>query len=338
MFIRFCLIFLVYINQILTFAQSESCAAINFEEVIVISNRQPNKSSEKLTFENKIDPSGKLGFYLVHQSGENDLHVTLIDSSFFVSQLTSRNTNWVLFIHGDSKTFEQAAIRGLKIQKTHNISVIVFSWPTKEPDINGIKNFRNSKHHAKRTAEQVASLLNTLKLVREYHPDFWKKHTLSLFAHSLGNYLLELLVSENLLPQPQSIIFDNIILNAAAVNQKHHKNWLEKIKIQNQIFVISNRHDFNLKGVRIFTSAGKQLGEIVKPAFCENASYIDFSKSVGLRFPTGTTHTFFIGSITDKSENIRNFYTDILHGRTPELTDGEKFQARKNNGSYNILF
>ncbi len=338
MYVRSCLIFVIFINQLLSFSQSELCTAINPDEVIVISNRLVTKSSNMYTFENKVDPSGKLGFYLVNQSSENELNITLVDSSFFVSQLISRSSNWVLFIHGDSKTFEDAAIRGLKIQKTHNIGVIVFSWPTKEPNINGSKNFRNSMLQAENTVAHVASLINTLKLIRESHPEFWIDHTLSLFAHSLGNYLLELLVRENLLPQPQSKIFDNIVLNAPAVNQKHHKNWLDKIKIQNQIFVISNRHDFNLKGVRIFTSAGKQLGEIVKPPFSENAYYIDFSKSVGFRFPTGTTHTFFIGSIPEKSENIRCFYTDILHGRSPDLTDEKKFQARKINGSYNIIF
>jgi hypothetical protein len=322
----------------LVFSQPESSAAINVDEVIVISNRQPNKSSEKLTFENRVDSSGQLGYYLVNQSGENEPHITLIDSSFFVSQLTKGNNNWVLFIHGDSKTFEDAAVRGLKIQKTHNIRVIVFSWPTKEPGINGSRNFRNSRRQAEITVGHVASLFNTLKLVRKSHPDFWKEHTLSLFAHSLGNYLLELLVRENLLPQPQSIIFDNIVLNSAAVNQKNHNTWLDQFKMQNQIFVISNRHDFNLKGVRIFTSWGKQLGEIVKPAYSENAYYVDFSKSVGFRFPTGTTHTFFIGPVTEKSENIRSFYTDILHGRTPDITDEKRFQARKYNGSYNILF
>ncbi len=338
MYIRACFAFLVFISQILFFFQLELFAAINPDEILVISNRQPNRSADMLTFENEVDPSGKLGFYSVNQSDENKLKVTVIDSAFLISQLTNRGSNWVLFIHGDSKSFEDAAIRGLKIQKTYNIGVIVFSWPTKEQGVNGRKNFRNSKYQAENTVVHLASLIHTMRLIRESHPDFWVNHTLTLFAHSLGNYLLELLVSENLLPQPHNIVFDHIVLNAPAVNQKHHKKWLEKIEMQRQIFVISNRHDFNLKGVRIFTSAGKQLGEIVEPPFSENAYYVDFSKSVGFRFPTGITHTYFIGSIPDKSETIHCFYSDILHGRMPDFTDGKKFQSRKSKGTYDILF
>lgn len=335
---RACLVVLLFISQLMFLFQVELCAAINPDEVIVISNRQPKNTDGMLSFENKVDPSEKLGFYLVKQSDENTLTTSLIDSIYFVSQLTKPGISWVVFVHGDSKTFEEAATRGLKIQQKHNIGVTVFSWPTKEPGANGRNNFRNSKRQAELTVVQLASLMHILQLSRESHPDHYTEHSLSLFAHSLGNYLLKGLVRNNLLPQPQSIIFDNIVLNAPAVNQLHHKNWLNEINLQQQLFVISNRHDFNLKGVRIFTSAGKQLGEIVKPPFSEHAYYIDFSKSVGFRFPTGTTHTYFIGSIPDKSENIRCFYTDILHGRVPDFADDKRFRARKSNGTYDILF
>ena len=50
----------------------------------------------------------------------------------------------------------------------------------------------------------------------------------------------------------------------------------KKIKIQDKLYITSNKSDFNLKGLHIFTKNGKQLGEKITPVLASNANYIHF--------------------------------------------------------------
>jgi hypothetical protein len=97
-----------------------------------------------------------------------------------------------------------------------------------------------------------------------------------------------------------------VVVNAA-VNQKNHNLWAEQLIFQKRLCITCSRQDFNLKGVRILTKDGKQLGEKIKEPLATNAQYVNFSKAAGFRFPTGTTHIYFIGEVPDKSINVKSF-------------------------------
>jgi hypothetical protein len=158
-----------------------------------------------------------------------------------------------------------------------------------------------------------------------------------MLFHSLGNLYMKKLIKQNLQSGLPESLFDNIILNAAAVNQENHKEWVEKLRIQDQLYITCNKQDFNLKGVRIFTSDGKQLGEKIKSPLAINATYIQFNKSVGFRFPTGQTHTYFIGKIPAVNNNVKACYYDLFHGSNPNLGNENKFMTRKDGLGYEIL-
>jgi hypothetical protein len=161
---------------------------------------------------------------------------------------------------------------------------------------------------------------------------------LSMFIHSLGNAYPEKLVNNKLQAYRLDHVFDNVVLNAAAVNQEGHKMWVEQLDFQQRLYITCNKQDFNLKGVRIFTKDGKQLGEKVKEPLATNASYVHFSKAVGFRFPTGTTHTYFIGEVADESVIIRSFFTALMHGEPIDLSQTDKFVPRDDGLGYNIIF
>ena len=82
----------------------------------------------------------------------------------FLRETSLIDNDWLLFVHGDSKTFEQAVMRGYDIQHLHNINVIVYSWPTKDPEYNGIKNFKNSKQNVILSMDHFETLLLILKI------------------------------------------------------------------------------------------------------------------------------------------------------------------------------
>lgn len=325
------LVFLCFlVNPFELLAEKDKLAFEKNSEILVITNRVTHLTTSKSPiFENTVDTSGQLKFYTVRKDDERNLELFEMTSSDLVSKMVTTYNNWVLFVHGDSKTFEDAVLRGFKIQELHHVNVVVFSWPSKQNRVVGSKNFRISKKHVEQSLEHFSYLIHFFKHIRESHHIFFKKHSLSLFMHSLGNYYLELFIKKKQPLKSTPIVFDNIIINAAAVSQRHHKSWVNQLQMQENIFIISNTHDFNLKGLRLFAMRGRQLGEVVRVPFSEKAYYINFTRSVGFRFPTGTTHTYFINAIPKKSDNIRLFYTEILHGRMPDLTDEQRFEISK---------
>ncbi len=243
--------------------------------------------------------------------------------------------DWLLLIHGDSKAPVDAAVRGLEVQNLHHVKVLVFSWPSKKDTQNGLNNYQNSRMNV---VDGLAHFRELLLIIQKYKQSYiWPKgNKLSLFMHSLGNYYLEQAVKEDILGGLDSNLFDNIIINAAAVEQEDHAVWVEKLKISRRIYIISNEKDFNLRGARMFTKAHKQLGGPVEPPLASNAFYINFTEAVGFKLPTWVSHTYFVGEMPAKSRNIKNFYTTILHGDEADFSNMKMFKLRDDGLTYDI--
>jgi esterase/lipase superfamily enzyme len=306
--------------------------------IYVITNRVIDSSQINQSFLNRVKSDPGLTFMQVIYHGNDSLEIVPMDSTRFISGIQGKYNDWLLFVHGDSKTFRQAVMRGFDIQELYDVNVIVFSWPSKDPEINGIKNFKNSRQNVIASNGHFTSAICLMRSFRELNPDFQSGARLSMFFHSLGNYYLENLVKQTKSFCGPPAVFDNLILNAAAVNQEQHNEWLEKLHFQQRIYVTSNKSDFNLKGVRIFTKDGKQLGEKIKPPLHPAAIYVNFTKAVGFRFPTGTTHTYFIGEVPDKSMNIKLFFGNMMHGLEPDLQDARMFKTRSDGLGHDIIF
>lgn len=331
-------IFIFFIISI-TLAQKIESAYINNLEsgttIYAITNRAVENNNIPL-YSNQIRNSQNLDYLSITYYQPDSLVTIKLDSSDFLNRICDVKNDWLLFVHGDSKTFEQAIMRGFDIQYYHNVNVIIFSWPTKDSELNGIKNFKNSQKNAKASVNHFAELMKFMGVFKDSNPAFNNGNKLSVFFHSLGNSLIENMVIKDINNSEKSIIFDNLILNSAAVNQLNHKHWVEKLSFQNRVYITSNKSDFNLKGVRIFTKDGKQLGEKIKQPVAVNTCYINFSDAIGLRTPTGTTHTFFIGEVPEENETIRRIYYNLFHGNTINLSDTTTFTKRKNGVGYNV--
>ncbi|MBN1414647.1 MAG: alpha/beta hydrolase, partial [Bacteroidales bacterium] len=280
----------------------------------VITNRLNDTFSDDcLMLLNYIDFNKPLKIYEYKHTADS-IYCNKIKTFDDYMALSEAYNDWLVFVHGDRKTFSDAVIRGLEIQNLHHIKVLVFSWPSKIEKGNGLKNFNNSKINAASGVVKFKELLLLLQEYKKKHQWHEKPYHLSLFLHSLGNYYLERLVKDSLLADLDSNLFDNLIINAAAVNQEAHANWIDRLNIQKRIYITSNKQDFNLNGVRIFSNSGKQLGERLKLPLSSRAYYINFTRAIGFTLPTSDSHTYFIGRITNNSENIKDFYTDLFHG------------------------
>lgn len=338
----------ILIFQVLTFyanniqansSDSSSFSNLNFEDTIyVFTNRSIDTISDVIHFNNDVNVNAGLTILRVSKDKAGKLTNHLININDFFAQTSKKKSDWLLFVHGDSKTYNQSVKRGLDIQLSHKLNVIVFSWSSKEPDFNGLKNLNNSKRNLIKSMDHFIELLDYMESFKKLNPVFQEGKNLSILLHSLGNFYLENLVKNNLYPNKTDTIFSNMILNSAAVNQKNHHEWVKQINIQERIYITNNKYDFTLKGLHIFSKSGNQLGEKAKKQIAENAKYISFTKSVGFRFPTGQTHTYFIGNVPRESKNIRNFYFDIFHGYQIDLTNETQFLKSSNKPHYHIVY
>lgn len=284
---------------------------------------------------NEIDRKNSLRLFKTEIIGDS-IYCSTADESFLPRLFAEPGKDWVLLIHGDSKAPVDAAVRGLEIQNTHDVKVITFSWPSRMDTRDGLKNFSNSRQNVEAGLPHLRELFLMLKRYRSSY--IWpKENKLSLIMHSLGNFYLELAVKEQMLEGIDSL-FDNIIINAAAVEQEGHAGWVGKLRIARRIYITLNKGDFNLKGARTFTRAGIQLGAVVEPPLAVNADYIHFSDAVGFKLPTWLSHTYFVGEIPAGSDNIRAFYRTIFHGGEAELNNQAMFRIRDDAKGYDIIY
>lgn len=304
--------------------------------IYVITNRETVLSGKTFLYTNQPRNNLSLDYYRCTYFSPDSIVKVKLDSSAFLCEIQYRTGDWLVSVHGDNKTFKTAIWRGLDIQYKYNINVLVFSWPSKDPDARGLKNYKNSQMNLVKSYGNFIQLLLFLKKFRNNRPEHRTEQRISLFCHSLGNQYLKMLASDDEHILDFSRLFDNVILNAAAVDQKDHKAWLEKINIQKNLYVTANKQDVNLKGLHIFTKGGKQLGEKITHPLASNAVYIHFNKSVGLRFPTGTTHTYFIGGKSDTCAHINLFYKSIFHGKSVDVQNKVMFMKRKDGLGFEI--
>ena len=75
--------------------------------------------------------------------------------------------------------------------------------------------------------------------------------------------------------------------------------------------------DRNLNGLRIISKYKFLLGEKLSMPLSDSVTYFNFSNSIGGKWPPGRSHTFFVGKVNNKSQNIRQYYSDIFHGIMP---------------------
>lgn len=305
--------------------------------ITVITCRQSDSLSENsLAFENAIDDSGPLKIYEFKYCRDTIICARMKALSN-VKSLTGACNDVILYVHGHYKSFEDAAISGLKIQNLYHIKVIVYSWPSMMSKGPGAKNYLSSERNVELGASKFRELLLMVQKFKGMNDQYADPCHLSLCLHSLGNYYLERIVKDSLLYGIDNKMFDNIIMCAPAVSRDGHAAWLDKLTIQNRIYITSNRHDFNLAGVKVFTDSGIQLGKDPGSPLSLKGNYINFTKAVGFLFPTGATHNYFTGKMALKSEKIREFFDTVFHGKAINLSDSTMFSFRHDRLGYDFI-
>jgi len=239
-----------------------------------------------------------------------------------LSQIDNGN-DILLFVHGHGKNLPLVLTRSNQIQERYGVSLLVFDWPSKN------SNFNKSLSRVRRCGENFYNLLLQIKEYRQEKMEAGQH--LSLLMHSLGNYFITHMVVNGNNQYMEEKIFDNIIMNAAAVRAKEHVEVISRLKIQDRIYVVYNNSDRVLRGAHLLT-VGKMLGNLPLDPLAPNASYVDFS------LVAGSEHTYFAGyhQFEEDLPAIKHFYRGAFHGEDVDLSNPSLFTTDENKKIYQV--
>ncbi len=221
----------------------------------------------------------------------------------------------LLFVHGHGKSLPAVLTRGHQIADRYDVSMILFDWPSYN------SNFNKSLSRVRRCGENFYNLLLQLQEYRS--SNLQAGQHVSMLLHSLGNYFLTHLVVNGNNQYIEGKIFDNIIMNSAAIRSKEHGEVLSQIGMQENLYVIFNKNDKVLRGAHLLT-AGKMLGNVVIEPLAKGVSYIDFTAVAG------TQHTYFAGYHPFEFDvpAFEQVFDAAFHGHRVDLSRPEMFSRQ----------
>lgn len=293
------------------------------EKFLIITNRPYIEDDPKgEIFHNKISEFRKVTYLLAACDGERWLLKRVND---FMEGITAINNgrDILLFVHGHGKSLTSVLTRGFQVGDKYDVSMIIFDWPSMN------SNFNKSLSRVRRCGENYYNLLLQLQeyRTRNLQPD---QH-LSMLLHSLGNYFLTHLVVNGNNQYMNGLIFDNIIMNAAAVRSKEHGEVVSQIKMQENLYVIFNKNDRVLRGAHLLTS-GKMLGNMAIKPLATGATYIDFTPVAGKE------HTFFAGYHQFEYDlpAFNHVFNTAFHGEKVDLSDPTMFSRKGSDPIWSV--
>lgn len=285
------------------------------QKFLIVSNRPyiPDAMDGEL-FPNEVSEFRKVSYLLAACDGDKWL-LKELDGFTEGMKAIDNGRDMLLFVHGHGKSMPAVLTRGYQIADRYDVSMILFDWPSFN------SNFNKSLSRVRRCGENYYNLLLQLQEYRS--SNMQSGQHLSMLLHSLGNYFLTHLVVNGNNQYIEGKIFDNIIMNSAAIRSKEHGEVLSQIGMQENLYVIFNNNDKVLRGAHILT-AGKMLGNVVIEPLAKEASYIDFTAVAG------TQHTYFAGYHQFEFDLpvFEQVFDIAFHGGKVNLSNPELFSRK----------
>ena len=235
--------------------------------------------------------------------------------------------NCVFFVHGYNTNLLSAIENANKVKELYDTEVILFSWPSLGAgeserhlgkDLIGTLNYKRDKRVAKRSVDALDKTFATLS---KYFDHTRKDgidcgQNVNLLVHSMGNYILKHIYKSTIY-SGQTLLFDNVFLVAADVNNADHEQFVDKIPHRRRVYIAINENDYALKWSRRKLGEEQQarLGHYTRNLSSKLATYFDFTESKHV----DSSHSYF----TDKSvENpvVFKLFNEILNGNRGERT------------------
>ncbi len=280
------------------------------QRILVISNRY-FKPGENYRLIRGLQPRYGMFQFIAGTIGDSAFILPIANLDETTRYLPA-NRDFLVYVDGHGKTFDQVLARGFELTDRFNINMLVFDWPTDYLAL------RKTAYVADEVAPNFVIAMNKFNVL---HEKYYPGSAVSAIFHSMGNHIIKDVAGKQLLKYMPKNLFSNIILNSAAVKQANHAKWVERLNIQKEIYITINQHDKTLRGAKILRLANQLgLGYSGKPA--GNAIYINFSSI------ETTEHNLFLGrsSVEKYNKYLYGFYVKVLHGKEMDFQNETVFQ------------
>jgi hypothetical protein len=280
--------------------------------ILVISTRY-FKPQDDFALKRGLHPRLKMFYFIVNFSG-NKGSVESFGNLEEALKYMPEDRDFLVFVDGHGKTFNQALERGFELNERYNINVIMFDWPT---------DYFALRKTASNAGEVAVNFAKAMKQFKILCNTYFTDKSVSAVFHSMGNRILKELVDQQLMRYIPDSLFSNIIINAAAVKQQNHAKWIEKLMIQKRIYITINSEDRTLHGAMLLRVA-HQLGLGFKGLPAHNAVYVNFNDL------DTEEHNLFLGKSQIEKDNhqIYRFYSDAFKGKQVDFNEEPGFQKK----------
>jgi hypothetical protein len=268
-----------------------------------------------------VHPERKLFYFVASRIGDS-CYLTPFVNIASAMKILPADRDFLIFVNGHGKNFERNLGRGFLLDERYQINVILFEWPTDN------RTLSQTVRNARKVTPNFAGFVTEFHQIRNQY--FSESHA-SVIFHSMGNQIARNLAKSKKPDVNKNKIFDNLALNAAAVSQCGHAHWVEKLKIQDRIYIISNKSDYPLHGVWLLRKT-IPLGMKAKSPHAKNAVYIDFS------LVAGEAHNYYAGrsDLEKNNQHAYDFYHTLFHGENVNTADSIVFKEKKKGMGFYI--
>jgi len=241
----------------------------------------------------------------------------------------------LFFVHGYNTSIETMIQSAATLEKLYEVMVVCFSWPSNARITDYLSDKRDARASApalERLIQRAATFVakfnregqnNLAAEAQKRHPDDPKEQALffnralpkvcpikiNLLCHSMGNYVYKNALDSSV-SEANPLMFTNVALVAADVNNKGHAEWIDKIQAQGQIYITLNENDFALRASRL--KFGDQqlarLGHYRKCLDATTACYVDFTDVAN------DSHSYFADEVASKNTEVQDFFRAVLNG------------------------
>ena len=297
------------------FCLQNSCAAPSVTDtcLVFVSNRHLHPDSLRFVDE-YVDTAGLKYFFLQKRAGRWNVYQAA-DLSEAMNLLPEKR-DIVVYTEGMGKIFTSNVERALLMRSQYHVNVVMFDYSSINTTYKPSRNFYFAKNNARLSAPHYFQLLKRLQEARRDN-EYWVQHVkISTFYHSMGNIILKEMMENEAYQELNDLPFiDNLVINAACVPRRHHKEWVENIHFANKIYIHYNRMDLQLKGAHMLTFRA-QLGEKVTRGRAANATYVNFHKQVGHQ------HSYFLNFPQNEyrmTDEMKEYFAQLFTGNKSTL-------------------
>ncbi len=281
---------------------------------------------------------------------ESEVHYRSLEMACVLFAEACRLEKHLLFyVHGYNNDVESIIDSVHELEKQYpDVLVVPFTWPAKGGGVlSGTPNYLNDKRDARASSGALDRVIEHTRklhlLITESRSEsLWRhvmsdtkfdqnpeaariafveaqaracKVTINLLCHSMGNYVLKYAT----LPSGshmRSLVFDNVCLVAADVNNHDHASWVSRIEARGGVYVVINENDYALQWSRRKPGDEQQerLGHYLRKLNSPNAVYLDLTRATGV----GDDHGYFSGTAPRKNRKLQRLFSKLFTGERPE--------------------